>query len=292
MHRPWRSLHRSIACLALLGLTAQPGWPQATPPTAGAPTSTHANKPHKPQGAAAPAHAEPPTHSPAAGVAAPPGKGTSGAKPASAAAKMVAPPKAAPAKVAPAKVAPAKVSPKALAKVPAKPPAPPAAATKPAEKPPAPAVAERATEQPAKGSATGLPLPRFAALRSDEVNLRAGPGTRYPIDWVYKRRDLPVQIEREFEVWRLVVDPEGVKGWVHQATLAGRRSFLVLGAERRMRGKPDDEASLVALLKPGVVGHIMHCDAGSDWCRVQVDEYRGWLKRQEFWGSFNGEAIN
>ena len=50
-----------------------------------------------------------------------------------------------------------------------------------------------------------------AALRSDEVNLRAGPGTRYPIDWVYKRRDQPVEILREFEVWRLVQDPDGIK---------------------------------------------------------------------------------
>ncbi len=77
-----------------------------------------------------------------------------------------------------------------------------------------------------------MPLPRFASLKTDEVNLRTGPGLRYPIDWVYKRRDLPVQIEREFEVWRLVADQDGVKGWVHQATLAGRRTFVVTGGEQ------------------------------------------------------------
>ena len=38
----------------------------------------------------------------------------------------------------------------------------------------------------AKGS--GLPIPRFASLRSDEVNVRTGPGTRYPVDWVFKRK--------------------------------------------------------------------------------------------------------
>ena len=55
---------------------------------------------------------------------------------------------------------------------------------------PAPAEEQKPPETEVnKGSATGLPLPRFAALRSDEVNLRAGPGTGYPIDWVYKRRD-------------------------------------------------------------------------------------------------------
>src|SRR3954468_9068603 len=60
-------------------------------------------------------------------------------------------------------------------KPPAKPPAkapataPPAAAPAPA---PAPAEEQKPPETEInKGSATGLPLPRFAALRSDEVNL-------------------------------------------------------------------------------------------------------------------------
>ena len=109
---------------------------------------------------------------------------------------------------------------------------------------PAPAEPPKQTEaDTAKGSNTGLPLPRFAALRSDEVNLRAGPGTRYPIQWVYKRRELPVEILREFEVWRLVQDPEGIKGWVHQATLTGRRSFIVTGGDATLRRDAQDGAA-------------------------------------------------
>jgi SH3-like domain-containing protein len=183
-----------------------------------------------------------------------------------------------------------------------KPPAqkPPAkAAAKPAPPPvvaapvPAPVPAASAPPpEPAKGSATGNPLPRFAALRTDDVNLRRGPGTRYPIDWVYKRRDLPVEIEREFEVWRLVTDPDGIKGWVHQATLTGRRSFIVTGAERVLRHDPADTAAPVARLKPGVIGHIRSCEAASDWCQMQVGDYRGYLRREEFWGAMPNEAIN
>ncbi|QNT77668.1 SH3 domain-containing protein [Entomobacter blattae] len=80
-----------------------------------------------------------------------------------------------------------------------------------------------------KGTVTGLPLPRFASLRADEVNWRVGPGSRYPIQWVYHRRGMPVRILREFDVWRLIEDAEGQKGWVHQATLVGRRSFIIPG---------------------------------------------------------------
>jgi hypothetical protein len=39
---------------------------------------------------------------------------------------------------------------------------------------------------------TNLPLPRFASLRGSQVNVRTGPGVRYPIDWVFQRRSMPV----------------------------------------------------------------------------------------------------
>jgi SH3-like domain-containing protein len=168
---------------------------------------------------------------------------------------------------------------------------PPAAAPAPVPAPDAP-VAPAVPAEPAKGSNTGLPLPRFVSLKTDEVNLRSGPGLRYPIEWVYKRRDLPVEIQREFEVWRLVADSEGVKGWVHQATLVGRRTFVVQGAaEQTIRDDAKPDASPVARLKPGVVGRIRSCEAKADWCQVQVGEYRGWLPRAAFWGSYSGEAI-
>jgi len=153
--------------------------------------------------------------------------------------------------------------------------APPAAPAKPAE-----------AEKP-----TGLPLPRFAALRTDDVNMRAGPGFRYPIMWVYKRRGLPMEIEREFEVWRLVEDPDGTKGWVHEATLTGRRTFLVQGTDATLRARPNDDSRAVAILKVGVIGRIRSCDAGSEWCRVDVRDYSGYLKRSQFWGTLPGEVI-
>lgn len=174
--------------------------------------------------------------------------------------------------------------PAAHAPVPAHPATPDAA-------PPTPS-SPAAPEVPAKGNSTGLPLPRFVALRSDDVDLRVGPGTRYPIQWVYKRRDLPVEILREFEVWRLVVDSDGVKGWVHQATLTGRRSVLVTGKDEAvLRAASDDAAAAVARLKPGVVGRLRGCEAASEWCQVQVGDLRGWLRRNAVWGLLPNEAV-
>lgn len=170
------------------------------------------------------------------------------------------------------------------------PPIPPTA-----EAPPAPA-GTNATPAPDKAAEAekqeGPKVPRFVSFRSDNVNMRAGPGTRYRIEWVYRRRDLPVEIEREFDVWRWVRDPDGVHGWVHQATLMGRRSFIVQHADATVRSAPNDSASPVAVLKVGVIGWIRSCEAASEWCKVQAGTYRGYLRRDQFWGTLPGEAIN
>ena len=60
--------------------------------------------------------------------------------------------------------------------------------------------------------------------------------------------DLPVEIEREFDVWRWVEDPDGNRGWVHQATLMGRRSFIVQKADATLRSDAADSAAAVAVL--------------------------------------------
>jgi SH3-like domain-containing protein len=163
--------------------------------------------------------------------------------------------------------------------------------------PPAVPQAETKAEPPGKAADSEKPdggaakLPRFVSLRSDDVNMRAGPGTKYPIDWVYKRRDLPVEIEREFDVWRWVRDADGIQGWVHQATLMGRRDFIVQKADATLRAEANDTASAVAILKPGVIGRVRSCAAGSAWCEVQTGSYRGFLRRTQFWGVFPDEAI-
>ncbi len=178
----------------------------------------------------------------------------------------------------------------ATGKPPPKPePAPAPAAPAPPETQ-APAAEKLADpEKPEGGPAK---LPRFASLRSDEVNMRAGPGLRYRIDWVYKRRDLPVEIMREFDVWRWVRDADGIEGWMQQATLMGRRSFIVQKADATLRSEANDTAAAVAILKPGVIGRIRSCEASSDWCNVQTGSYRGYLRREQFWGVFPGETVN
>ncbi|WP_084112562.1 SH3 domain-containing protein [Belnapia moabensis] len=156
--------------------------------------------------------------------------------------------------------------------------------------PPAPA-APPPPPAPTVGSDTGRPLPRFAALGSNQVNLRIGPDLRFRIDWTYQRKDLPVQIIEEHQVWRRIRDPEGTEGWVQRPLLTSRRSFIVQGEERTLRRRPDSQAEAVAHLRPGVIGSLRRCEAGSAWCEARIGDYSGWIKRSEIWGVTPDEVI-
>ena len=59
------------------------------------------------------------------------------------------------------------------------------------------------------GSATNLPLPRYVSLKASEGNVRRGPSLTHRIDWVFKRRDMPLQITAEHGHWRRVQDRDG-----------------------------------------------------------------------------------
>ncbi|HLN22593.1 MAG TPA: SH3 domain-containing protein [Patescibacteria group bacterium] len=123
------------------------------------------------------------------------------------------------------------------------------------------------------------------------MNLRTGPGVRYPIDWIYTRRDLPVEIIAEFETYRKIRDWQGTEGWVHMSLLSARRMAVVVGSQHRLRADPDEKAPNVALVDPNVVGHLLNCPHAKDYCRVEIDNLQGWLKRDEFWGVYQGESI-
>ena len=36
-------------------------------------------------------------------------------------------------------------------------------------------------------------ITRYASLRADDVNVRAGPGVRYPVKWKFVQKNMPVQ---------------------------------------------------------------------------------------------------
>jgi SH3-like domain-containing protein len=139
------------------------------------------------------------------------------------------------------------------------------------------------------GRSTGLPLPRFVSLGADRVNVRFGPGKQYPINWVFARKGLPVEIIEEFDTWRKIRDHEGEEGWIHSSLLSSRRTIMVTGEVRDIRRTPGPSSRVVLRAEPGVIGQLFDCE--ENWCRVEIEGRRGWLQRSEFWGTRPGEIV-
>jgi SH3-like domain-containing protein len=140
---------------------------------------------------------------------------------------------------------------------------------------------------------SGLPVPRYVSLKSDHVNVRAGPTKDNDVAWVYTRSGLPVEITQEFENWRRVRDSEGAEGWVYHSLLSGRRTAVIT-----MKNKDDlaslyeqaDAASAVsARLQAGVVAQVRHCASG--WCHVTGSGFDGWIEQQRLWGVYADEKV-
>lgn len=146
--------------------------------------------------------------------------------------------------------------------------------------------ADAQTDRPDKAGK----LPRFASLKSDDVNVRTGPGPRYPVDWKFVRRDMPVEIVAEFETWQKVRDWEGTEGWVHHSMLSARRNVMVTGDKvQELYRKPEEDAPVVARTEPGVIGQLQQCE--SSWCRVQMRKVTGWIRRDAIWGVYPDEDM-
>jgi SH3-like domain-containing protein len=142
--------------------------------------------------------------------------------------------------------------------------------------------------------ASGLPVPRFVSLKSDKVNVRAGPTKDHDVAWVYNRAALPVEVTAEFENWRRIRDWEGAEGWVYHSLLSGKRTALVSPQSKgkellELRDKPDAASAVNAKLQHGVLATVKRCKDG--WCRLAGEGFDGWIEQPRLWGVYPGEKV-
>jgi SH3-like domain-containing protein len=140
---------------------------------------------------------------------------------------------------------------------------------------------------------SGLPVPRYVSLKSDHVNVRAGPTKDNDVAWVYTRSGLPVEITAEFENWRRVRDSEGSEGWVYHSLLSGRRTAVITMKSKdelaSLYDRADETAAVTARLQAGVVAQVRKCAAG--WCHVLGNGFEGWIQQQRLWGVYADEKV-
>lgn len=151
-------------------------------------------------------------------------------------------------------------------------------------------VAGAASAEPLRGPVSGQPLPRFASLKAELVYLRQGPGTQYAILFELTRRDLPVEVIGEYDVWRRVRLHDGARGWIHRAMLSTRRMATAVSAAATIRAEPTPAARPVAALGPATPMRLRAC--GLNWCAVEGHGVAGWLHKSDMWGVHADERFD
>jgi SH3-like domain-containing protein len=154
--------------------------------------------------------------------------------------------------------------------------------------------AARAAGDLATGSVSGLPVPRFVSLKSDRVNVRAGPTKDQDVRWVYTHVGMPVEITAEFENWRRIRDWEGAEGWVYHSLLSGKRMAMVLSKSKAelvpLYEGADAESAVTARLQSGVLGALKSCDG--TWCEFSGKGFEGYIRQERLWGAYPNEKVD
>lgn len=138
---------------------------------------------------------------------------------------------------------------------------------------------------------TGLLVPRFASIKSDKAYLRTGPGDRYPIAFIYVRAGLPIEIIREYGIWRQLRDVDGTVGWMNKSLLKGERTALVIGDNvRTLYTSADLQSSIAWRIEPRTLVRLTLCDQA--WCRVDRGGKSGFILRSQLWGVYPNEVLH
>ena len=141
------------------------------------------------------------------------------------------------------------------------------------------------------GSVTGLDIPRFVSLKSNDANIRVGPSVNYPIKLKYVFQNLPLEIIDEFDVWRKSRDHEGNIGWVHKSLIKGDRFILVIhNTNKDVKLYNIPNGKIIGIIKKNNILDLNLCIL--NWCKVTQNKFSGWLLKKNIWGVYDTEIYN
>jgi SH3-like domain-containing protein len=125
---------------------------------------------------------------------------------------------------------------------------------------------------------------KFLSLKKSKVNVRYGPSFDFPIKYIYKKKNLPLQQIDKKENWRRVIDSKNNSGWVHWSQLKKVNSVIVL-EDKIMFKKSTVFSKPIAKIKKGRLLVIKKCE--NNWCKVKTKNFTGWVNKDNLWGSIN-----
>ena len=122
----------------------------------------------------------------------------------------------------------------------------------------------------------------YRTLKNDKANLRQGPSFEYPVKIFYKKKFLPVLILDSSDNFKKIRDHENNSGWIHVSQLSKKKAAIVIDNDIIVFSKPSVFSTPLVILRKGRLCKIVKCK--QEWCRIKVDKYKGWIKKDGLWG--------
>ncbi len=125
---------------------------------------------------------------------------------------------------------------------------------------------------------------KFLMLKNNKVNVRYGPSLDHPINYIYKKIHLPVQVIDKKDNFRRIIDHKKNSGWIHISQLRKSKS-LITSATKILFKKPTKYSKPLAKLDKGRLLLVKKCE--KNWCNIKTDQFSGWIDKTNIWGKVN-----
>ena len=124
---------------------------------------------------------------------------------------------------------------------------------------------------------------KFLSLKKNKVNVRYGPSFDFEIKYIYKKINLPLKQIDEKENWRRIIDLKNNSGWIHSSQLNERSNSIIILKDKILFKNSSNFSKPVLRLQKGRLLILKKCE--KNWCNVKTDNYSGWIKTNNIWGS-------
>lgn len=132
-----------------------------------------------------------------------------------------------------------------------------------------------------------LASPSFSAqpmvsIAGAEANMRAGPGTKYQVNWSLLK-GYPLKVIGRQGKWLKVQDFERDVGWVYRSLTSSTPYHIIKVRLANLRAKPSTRSRILGKMIYGDV--VRTLEKRTNWVRVQRDSgTKGWIARNLLWG--------
>ena len=123
---------------------------------------------------------------------------------------------------------------------------------------------------------------KFLSLKKNKVNVRYGPSFESEIKYIYKKINLHIKQIDQKENFRRIVDLKNNSGWIHVSQVKKSNSIIIL-ENKILYKKPSNFSKPIAKLEKGRLLVLKKCE--NTWCNIKTDDYSGWVKTKNIWGS-------